>query len=215
LFCYRNLEANGLPLKGYVPLWFFAGLTAANCLIFAFQFAFPGAAYTIQGINKAILGIPLLYAALCGVAARGKKSDFYTSTKGAFWVAIFCLAYFPLPGIADAFSLPFPFLDANRPFSLQLHPLRELVVLAILTFHLESVYSRFGATASGTRAALSSREAEVAALLLEGVPNACIAERLNISLPTVKTHVRNVFRKYGVSSRVEFARASDRNEVRG
>lgn len=51
---------------------------------------------------------------------------------------------------------------------------------------------------------LSRREREVAQLLLLGLTNQLIAERLFISPNTVKTHVRKIFQKLGVRNRVEF-----------
>ncbi|MBO5521703.1 MAG: helix-turn-helix transcriptional regulator [Eubacterium sp.] len=54
---------------------------------------------------------------------------------------------------------------------------------------------------------LTVREAEVAALIEQGLDNPTIAETLFISIPTVKTHVRNIFSKFGVSSRREFLSA--------
>ncbi|MEM9304252.1 MAG: helix-turn-helix transcriptional regulator [Pseudomonadota bacterium] len=55
---------------------------------------------------------------------------------------------------------------------------------------------------------LSEREAEVASLVLRGRSNREIAEQLNISLNTVKTHLRSVFEKSGVSSRFELMSAT-------
>ncbi|WP_433304011.1 response regulator transcription factor [Actinoplanes sp. CA-030573] len=51
------------------------------------------------------------------------------------------------------------------------------------------------------RAALSSREVEVLRLVAEGHRNAQIAARLGVSVPTVKTHLNNVFAKLGVRDR--------------
>ena len=48
---------------------------------------------------------------------------------------------------------------------------------------------------------LSPREREVTALVCLGYANRQIAARLSISLPTVKTHVRNILRKFGLSRR--------------
>lgn len=49
---------------------------------------------------------------------------------------------------------------------------------------------------------LTAREMEVVPLLEEGLNNTEIAERLTISMPTVKTHIKNIFSKFEVSSRV-------------
>jgi DNA-binding CsgD family transcriptional regulator len=48
---------------------------------------------------------------------------------------------------------------------------------------------------------MSSQEIEVASLILQGFDNKRIAETLTISLSTVKFHVRNIFKKLGVSNR--------------
>jgi DNA-binding CsgD family transcriptional regulator len=50
---------------------------------------------------------------------------------------------------------------------------------------------------------LSSREAEVLVLLLEGYTNKEIGEKLFISYITVRTHVSHIFEKTGTSSRIE------------
>ncbi len=52
---------------------------------------------------------------------------------------------------------------------------------------------------------LSEREREVLALIVEGMTNPEIADRLVISYATVKTHVSNILSKLNVSSRVEAA----------
>jgi len=51
--------------------------------------------------------------------------------------------------------------------------------------------------------ALSGREQEVLDLLAEGLSNKLIAQGLNISEHTVKTHVASIFVKLGASSRTE------------
>jgi len=51
--------------------------------------------------------------------------------------------------------------------------------------------------------ALSEREVEIVVLLLDGLSNAEIGERLFISLHTVKTHVKRIFHKTGAESRTQ------------
>ena len=50
---------------------------------------------------------------------------------------------------------------------------------------------------------LTEREAEVAALTAQGLTNAEIAERLAVSLPTVKTHLLRIFVKTGSANRTQ------------
>ena len=53
---------------------------------------------------------------------------------------------------------------------------------------------------------LTQREKEVLSLLREGLPNKAIANRLNLSEVTIKSHLFSVFRKLGVANRVQAAR---------
>jgi len=52
---------------------------------------------------------------------------------------------------------------------------------------------------------LSPREREVLLLLVEGLSNKQIAERLNISPITVKSHMRHIMDKLDASDRTEAA----------
>jgi DNA-binding NarL/FixJ family response regulator len=60
-------------------------------------------------------------------------------------------------------------------------------------------------------ARLSSREAEVLTLLVEGLPNKLIARRLEISEKTVKTHLTSIFRSLGVTDRTQAALWAERS----
>ena len=66
-------------------------------------------------------------------------------------------------------------------------------------------------------ASLTERELELARLVVDRKTNPEIAAELFLSQKTVETHLRNTFRKLGVASRVELARAverADRTESR-
>jgi DNA-binding NarL/FixJ family response regulator len=52
---------------------------------------------------------------------------------------------------------------------------------------------------------LTEREREVLQLLAQGLSNRAIGEQLGISERTVKTHVANLFDKFGVRTRLELA----------
>ncbi len=67
----------------------------------------------------------------------------------------------------------------------------------------------------GHREGLSEREAEILILIAEGLSNADIVDSLHISLNSVKTHVRNAYRKLGVETRAQAVRAVlDRGMIR-
>jgi ATP/maltotriose-dependent transcriptional regulator MalT len=70
--------------------------------------------------------------------------------------------------------------------------------------------SRPGDLDAGGVASLTERELEVARLVVDRRTNPQIAAELFLSQKTVETHMRNLFHKLDVSSRVEVARAVER-----
>lgn len=62
-------------------------------------------------------------------------------------------------------------------------------------------------------AGLTRREQDVLALIVEGLTNAEIAERLVVSLSTVKTHVSSIIAKLGASTRTEAAAIAVREHL--
>ena len=64
-------------------------------------------------------------------------------------------------------------------------------------------FSNLRSTASGLVEPLSERELEVLSLIAEGLTNQEIANRLYLSLFTVKVHARNIYSKLGVKNRTQ------------
>ena len=52
---------------------------------------------------------------------------------------------------------------------------------------------------------LTRQQAMIAALLARKTPDTTICDNLNISPSTLKTHIRNIHRRLGISSRHELA----------
>jgi DNA-binding NarL/FixJ family response regulator len=61
---------------------------------------------------------------------------------------------------------------------------------------------------------ISQREREVFSLLLDGLPNKVIAQRLGISEKTVKTHLTKIFRVIDVTDRVQAVLWAERQGLR-
>ncbi len=72
--------------------------------------------------------------------------------------------------------------------------------------------TRRGPDNGDAMATLTARELEVARLVVERKTNPEIARELFVSLKTVESHLRNIFRKLGVASRVELARAVEQSD---
>jgi len=63
--------------------------------------------------------------------------------------------------------------------------------------------------------ALTPSEARVVELVAAGLSNAAIAERLHVSLATIKTHLVHVYDKLGLSSRAELAATATARRLNG
>lgn len=63
--------------------------------------------------------------------------------------------------------------------------------------------SNFPKAFLNARAQLSEREIEILALIAGGLSSAGISDQLAISVPTVNTHIRNIFTKLGVRTRAQ------------
>lgn len=69
--------------------------------------------------------------------------------------------------------------------------------------------------AGGAAADLSPREAEVLALVVEGLLNKQIAQRLGITERTVKAHLTSAYQRIGVADRTQAALWAERHDLGG
>jgi DNA-binding NarL/FixJ family response regulator len=65
----------------------------------------------------------------------------------------------------------------------------------------------------GARHGLTQRESEILSLVVNGLSNRAIASRLVIGDETVKTHLRSIYRKLGVSDRTGAAATALREGI--
>ena len=101
------------------------------------------------------------------------------------------------------------FVDEGAPMRDLLHLAKGRAPAEICDY-INKILTGFGEevsqptkTALSPRSELSERELEVLLLVAEGLSNQEIAERLFISVTTVKTHIGNIFNKFGVTSRTQ------------
>ena len=78
-------------------------------------------------------------------------------------------------------------------------------VLAPAVYHVAPALDSASAGTASATATLTTREREILELLAEGRSNAAIATALAITEPTVKGHLRRLYRKIGVRNRAAAA----------
>jgi DNA-binding CsgD family transcriptional regulator len=128
-------------------------------------------------------------------------------------MGIFALVLTPFLIYVDFFDMPLPFVGWHLPQGLHVNPLILLVwSLALLGLRSRSMLTKpveasavplLDGLGFHERYAISPREREVMALLVQGLSYESMADRLCISLSTVKTHINRIYRKTGVNSKVE------------
>lgn len=83
----------------------------------------------------------------------------------------------------------------------------DLIIKAFINKNIK----RYGIGESSR--ALTKREKEILSLVIDGVSNSIIAERLEISVRTVENHRANILRKVGVKNTAELVRYTLQHDV--
>lgn len=121
-------------------------------------------------------------------------------------------AIFEPLGIADSIRIYLPappgearFFFFDRPtWGL---PARERELLGILRRHLLRARAEWRSFEDPIAGSLTGRETEILHMVAKGFTNSEIARRLWLSPHTVRTHLQHAYRKLGVRTRVQAARA--------
>lgn len=119
-------------------------------------------------------------------------------------VRFLALSLIGLPGIAYDLFL-------SDETAVRFYPLGYCAISIVMSWCLIRRQAAVRPANIPTQWGLSHREAEVARLVQRGHSNKDIAEQLNISPNTVKTHLRAVFDKSGSRSRFELIAAAQRD----
>jgi DNA-binding CsgD family transcriptional regulator len=126
-------------------------------------------------------------------------------------VAVLAVAFIPLFVLIDFYPELVPSFSRGPLRVFHAYPAFFLLWNAIYTgYTLPTYFAPRGTGAPGEwdfgRFGLSPREREVALLILEGLSYQESAEKLGVSLATVKTHVNRIYDKTGAGNKMELAR---------
>jgi DNA-binding CsgD family transcriptional regulator len=206
----------GLPI-------FTLGLWTTACYIFIpFLFSWRMDAADIYRIIRTVssivmLSVFILLSAIIGVLwikMRGREGDRRKRRLGDVLAIAFC-TYFPVTELGAALLsviLPSWYRSPFALLFLSPHAVNFIASLAIFVYFVRAPRPVSGSDVAEplgepfTAFALTSREEEIAKLILTGLSNKEICARLGISHGTVKNHVFSIFRKLGVQSRFELTK---------
>lgn len=169
----------------------------------------PLVAYILNAAGYVLFLAIFLYISLLGLFRAKQIQDQSRQAMTRLFsrmllllLPIFVLDFLILDDLLDIAPLFFPLLYAGisviflvRFIKLYGHHHATPIDTSPQEIPLEDIFEQY---------ALSPREQDVARLILEGLSNQEIGEKLFISLSTVKTHVSNVYQKFSVKNRVEF-----------
>jgi DNA-binding CsgD family transcriptional regulator len=171
----------------------------------------------LANVEFGLLTAVIVYAVVAGnIFLRVWPRRDLTPAETSRWhrimrsATVLTTAFIPFFVLIDFFPQLLPSLSDRLPKSLRAFPVFYLLWNLIYILNTLPLYFRRTAAAEGEwdfdRFELSPREREVASLLLEGFSYKEIADRLSVSMATVKTHVNRIYDKTGAGNKIELGR---------
>lgn len=212
LFYEAHYRLNGIPRPRLIPLPLFIALTAVNYALLLAAALVPERANLWECAIAVNVYGTLLYSGAITVLFLRYGNRIHLATRAGVLSAGIGLIYFPFFALTDFFRLDVPVFVDMKPGRLQAYGLYYCIVGAVLLLHFNRSLRGLGRIEAAQRGILTRREEELARLILGGAKSGEIALAFGVSPSTVKTHVRNLYRKLGVHSREELSAALRRGE---
>jgi DNA-binding CsgD family transcriptional regulator len=224
-------SAGGADLPNLIPLlhtWAYATLTQAELALGAPDQAAAWAEYAERSAARLGLGRDLAFARLSQARVAFARGDLDAALEAALASADAAQGSACVPQVVQARILAGVVAgrrgDGSQATDLLDAAHRDAQACGALasrnaaTTALRELGRRPGREHAGTAGShllslLSQRERDIAELLADRLRNREIAERLHLSEKTVERHVSRILAKLGVASRVDVARAVDRDRA--
>lgn len=187
--------------------WLFILLSALFFLL-NLIFYFVGGNLIIRSATLIVMTLSIIYSMIYMISPgikKGKKKDLGKYTKR---IGISTVLIMPVIFMLDLFPNLIPF---NSSFTGRMNIIPGFYLFLNL-FLIFSLKGKFWNEDEDKKSFLntngiSPRESEVMDLLISGYSYQNIANSLNISLSTVKTHISKIYQKSGITNKVELIKA--------
>lgn len=199
----------------WISLIFIVGVFAGN-MVFLWNKAMEDplslanwASWGILPLDSLVFFIPGVYAAVR--LAAGRKREVTDGRRKYYRAAAVSFVPVPLFALFDIYGIDMGgLIETIVPFRTVFIPFSIFVVWSI--YHLmqdkieqtRPIIDEYDQKqALKTEFGVSEREIEIVEQVAQGNPNKIIAEKLFISENTVKSHIKNIYRKLEISNRIQ------------